>query len=62
MSQWRKVCLCKVPLNPHEFFVNCDKCHQWFHPNCIGIREEDVSKIKECYCLSCKQTLNNALN
>jgi nucleosome-remodeling factor subunit BPTF len=29
-------CVCKRPYNSRLFYVGCDGCENWFHPECVG--------------------------
>lgn len=30
-------CLCRQPDDSDRQFIECDSCHQWYHPDCVGI-------------------------
>lgn len=34
-------------------WIECDKCHQWFHLTCAGLKREPPKK-KQWFCASCK--------
>lgn len=38
--------------------VECEKCHCWYHPECIGIYEKDDIKLNMMYilCTGCRDT------
>ncbi|CAO3694993.1 unnamed protein product [Umbelopsis ramanniana] len=46
-------CICD---NPHvdygAFMIACDNCSEWFHGDCVGIRESD--QVAEWYCMRCR--------
>ncbi|KAH8549144.1 hypothetical protein BGW37DRAFT_459810 [Umbelopsis sp. PMI_123] len=46
-------CICD---NPHvdygTFMIACDNCSEWFHGDCVGIRESD--QVAEWYCMRCR--------
>jgi hypothetical protein len=46
-------CICD---NPHvdygAFMIACDQCSEWFHGDCVGIRESD--QVAEWYCMRCR--------
>lgn len=31
----------------------CDGCDEWFHGDCVGIKNEDANMIKKFYCPNC---------
>ena len=33
--------------------INCQKCDDWFHDECLGLSEGDVVNINEFYCPTC---------
>jgi hypothetical protein len=32
-------CICRRPYTPDTFMIGCDKCHDWFHGDCVLITE-----------------------
>ena len=54
IKEWKKVCNCKMPLNPNEFFIGCEKCETWFHPKCVGLTNAEADKIEKFYCEACR--------
>lgn len=32
-------CVCRQPYHPKLFMIQCDKCNEWYHGKCIGIKE-----------------------
>ena len=36
--------------------INCGKCNNWFHDECLGLTEAEISNIIDFYCSEC---LNN---
>ena len=55
VSQWEKLCSCRMPLNPDVMYIECDTCKQWFHPQCQGLTDEEAEKLDEFYCDKCKK-------
>ncbi|MCQ2816986.1 MAG: hypothetical protein MJ252_06950 [archaeon] len=55
-SKWKRTCTCHTPLNPEQFYIICDSCNKFFHPECLGMKEEDVKKIDKFYCPKCKRS------
>ena len=46
-------CVCEIPYNPDRAMVECDKCKDWFHYDCIGLTE-DSPECKPGYtCAEC---------
>ena len=33
----------------------CEKCDHWFHDECLGLAEDEVSNIKTFYCAACEK-------
>ena len=33
----------------------CEKCDRWFHDECLGLAEDEVSNIKIFYCAACEK-------
>ncbi len=53
-SEWERMCKCNMPTNPNAMYVNCDKCQKWFHPQCVGLTEEQVRDSTVFFCDDCK--------
>lgn len=45
-------CICRQPAL-HYFMIQCNKCQDWFHGECVGINRQKAAKIKEFYCPLC---------
>ncbi|KAI9489900.1 Bromodomain associated-domain-containing protein [Zychaea mexicana] len=46
-------CICDHPtIDYGTFMISCDKCHVWYHGECVGIAESD--KVETWYCRNCK--------
>ncbi|CAD8045923.1 unnamed protein product [Paramecium sonneborni] len=39
IQKWSKHCLCKLPMNPDQQYIQCDICYKWFHQQCLGIKQ-----------------------
>ncbi|KAF9909659.1 hypothetical protein BX616_011108 [Lobosporangium transversale] len=48
-------CICREPYDGVEFMVACDRCEEWFHGRCIGMRPQDVKKSTHYYCDTCQR-------
>jgi hypothetical protein len=35
-STWKSDCSCHKPNNPDLMYVQCSKCENWFHQDCVG--------------------------
>eukprot|EP00347_Sterkiella_histriomuscorum_P012549 403368140 len=33
-DKWPKICSCQRPTNPQQFYICCDYCENWYHPEC----------------------------
>lgn len=33
-------CVCQTPYDDSQFYVGCDGCEGWFHPQCVNITQE----------------------
>jgi hypothetical protein len=54
-ESWEKLCTCKKPLNPNLLYIKCDSCNQWFHPECMGLKDDlELASLDEFHCVSCK--------
>eukprot|EP01135_Chromosphaera_perkinsii_P006696 Nk52_evm10s559 gene=Nk52_evmTU10s559 len=67
----RSLCICGMRVvNDREqddlesdssFFILCDTCEEWFHGDCVGVREEDGNKMNTYMCPRCEKDRNNSL-
>ncbi|BDA48817.1 probable pH-interacting protein at C-terminar half [Coccomyxa sp. Obi] len=50
-------CLCRQPDDPAapRDFVACDKCEQWFHPECVDTTMEEVADMDAWVCPLCSR-------
>uniref|UniRef100_A0A1I7U7M3 CFAP91 domain-containing protein n=1 Tax=Caenorhabditis tropicalis TaxID=1561998 RepID=A0A1I7U7M3_9PELO len=46
-------CVCKKPYDDTKFYVGCDSCQGWFHPECVGTTREDAEQAAEYNCPNC---------
>ncbi|CAD8137315.1 unnamed protein product [Paramecium octaurelia] len=53
-EQWTKVCMCRKPPNPDLKYVFCEICQKWFHLKCVGLSQDQASKLKKYICPDCK--------
>ena len=54
IEDWKKGCVCQYPLNPDQLYIKCDKCEEWFHPECCGLDVNKINDVDEFYCPYCK--------
>ncbi|GAB5593583.1 hypothetical protein Unana1_08483 [Umbelopsis nana] len=46
-------CICDSPhVDYGAFMIACDQCSEWFHGDCVGIRESD--QVAEWFCMRCR--------
>ena len=38
-------CSCQQPYNPDRDMVECDSCKAWFHPDCVGLEDEELERV-----------------
>lgn len=50
-------CSCKSKYDAAKNMLSCDWCCEWFHYNCLGMKESKHSLNKEFACPTCKKTL-----
>uniref|UniRef100_A0A8R1I4V8 Uncharacterized protein n=1 Tax=Caenorhabditis japonica TaxID=281687 RepID=A0A8R1I4V8_CAEJA len=48
-------CVCRKPYDDTKFYVGCDSCQGWFHPECVGITREQAEQAAEYNCPECNQ-------
>ena len=47
-------CRCGV-LDETKFMVACDGCDQWFHGECVGLRETQLCRSRQWFCRNCRR-------
>ncbi|CAD8137726.1 unnamed protein product [Paramecium pentaurelia] len=52
IQKWGKHCLCKLPLNPDQQYIQCDICQKWYHYECLGIKQIQQTTY---VCIKCKK-------
>jgi hypothetical protein len=40
--QWESFCTCLKPLNPNMLYIKCDECNKWYHPQCMGLSDDEA--------------------
>eukprot|EP01114_Cavostelium_apophysatum_P020101 TRINITY_DN6641_c0_g2_i1.p1 TRINITY_DN6641_c0_g2~~TRINITY_DN6641_c0_g2_i1.p1 ORF type:complete len:390 (-),score=69.88 TRINITY_DN6641_c0_g2_i1:149-1318(-) len=46
-------CICKKKDEEGVLWISCDGCRGWFHPSCVGLKEEDIDEDKDWFCPLC---------
>lgn len=49
-AKWTKACLCRLPVNPDEKYVLCDRCYEWYHQKCVKCQDT----INKFLCPKCR--------
>eukprot|EP00047_Mylnosiga_fluctuans_P002987 m.226868 g.226868 ORF g.226868 m.226868 type:complete len:505 (+) comp11496_c0_seq1:163-1677(+) len=47
-------CVCRQPYNKKRNMVQCDRCDDWFHPECVGIVDLRALSNAPYYCPNCE--------
>jgi hypothetical protein len=47
-EQSKLFCLCQQPYDALKPMVGCDYCNDWYHPGCVGLREDEVPEDFQC--------------
>lgn len=47
-------CICGGPYDPNIFMIQCDRCDNWFHGNCVDVREYQALDIDKYHCPRCQ--------
>uniref|UniRef100_F1KPU6 Nucleosome-remodeling factor subunit NURF301-like protein n=1 Tax=Ascaris suum TaxID=6253 RepID=F1KPU6_ASCSU len=55
-SEQELYCICQTPYDDSRFYVGCDGCEGWFHPQCVGITQADAEKAAQYLCPKCVQS------
>ncbi|KAF9110179.1 hypothetical protein BGX27_006693 [Mortierella sp. AM989] len=48
-------CICRGPYDGVEFMIACDRCEEWFHGRCIGMKPQAAKKSSHYYCDTCQK-------
>ncbi|VUZ52375.1 unnamed protein product [Hymenolepis diminuta] len=50
-------CLCRTPYDPARVYIACDRCDEWYHPECVKMKPEDAANLEGSYiCPVCSTT------
>jgi hypothetical protein len=59
----RRVCVCRRVSRPGQVSVQCEQCHDWFHPSCLGLPATALSAAGVFFvCLACRAIPEEALD
>uniref|UniRef100_A0A7N0TTS9 PHD-type domain-containing protein n=1 Tax=Kalanchoe fedtschenkoi TaxID=63787 RepID=A0A7N0TTS9_KALFE len=47
-------CSCEKPYNPDLKMIQCERCYEWYHINCIGMTEGEVESTGDYICDPCR--------
>ncbi|PAV88553.1 hypothetical protein WR25_21842 [Diploscapter pachys] len=50
-------CICRTPYDEHKFYVCCDTCEQWYHPECVGISIQEAEQRPTYTCPPCEDDI-----
>jgi len=48
-------CVCRQPDTGDKAMINCDRCKDWFHYDCVGIPAEGPGEVVEYLCPKCSE-------
>lgn len=48
-------CVCRQPDTGDKAMINCDRCKDWFHYDCVGIPAEGPGEATEYLCPKCSE-------
>ncbi|CAI5443559.1 unnamed protein product [Caenorhabditis angaria] len=48
-------CVCRKPYDNTKFYVGCDACQGWFHPECVNITQSAAEAAAEYICPECRE-------
>ncbi|KAF9971944.1 hypothetical protein BGZ73_005015 [Actinomortierella ambigua] len=51
-------CICRGTYDGSEFMIACDRCEEWFHGRCIGVKPQAAKKTTHFYCQNCLAAMN----
>ncbi|CAD8047249.1 unnamed protein product [Paramecium sonneborni] len=52
IQKWDKQCLCNLPMNPDQKYIQCDICQKQYHQQCLGMKQIQYFVY---VCLKCKK-------
>jgi len=48
-------CYCEMPYNPDLEMIMCEKCEEWFHPQCLGKPMKELTATNKFMCADCRR-------
>ncbi|XP_044740816.1 lysine-specific demethylase 7B-like [Chrysoperla carnea] len=55
-------CICGGPYDPKIFMIQCDRCDNWFHGDCVGIKEYRALDIDKYHCPRCQESYGPSID
>lgn len=46
-------CICRKQYDPDQFYIYCERCHDWFHGRCVGVTFTEAENIDQYICPQC---------
>ncbi|KAI8817642.1 uncharacterized protein EV422DRAFT_499756, partial [Fimicolochytrium jonesii] len=46
-------CICRTEYDGKQFMIACDRCMEWYHGKCVGIKPASAKKKKTFICAEC---------
>ncbi|CAD8054757.1 unnamed protein product [Paramecium primaurelia] len=53
MDSVQQFCFCSQPVNPDRQYIQCDSCKNWYHFECVGIKNGKYHQ-NEFHCSKCQ--------
>ncbi|XP_054280109.1 histone lysine demethylase PHF8-like [Macrosteles quadrilineatus] len=47
-------CICGKPYDEKQFMIQCDNCREWYHGNCVNVREYVSIDLDKYHCPQCE--------
>lgn len=51
-------CRCKAANDTTRMMIQCDFCDVWFHPQCVGLDEDEAENISYWNCPGCVEIMS----
>lgn len=53
LSEEQVFCICRLPES--DFMIQCDRCKEWYHGNCIGVTKRKAKSLDTYICEGCRE-------